>query len=197
MPEDLKNSDVTAFLSIQTRWRDELEKLRALALSSGLDEHLKWDKPCYSLRGGNVAILFSFKDACAIGFFKGSILPDPNGALIRPGEHSQAMRMLKFTSVDEIEWRTTQIRAFLLEAVKAEAEGRVVPFTESAKPRLPAELLRRMDELPALKTAFEALTPGRRRAYAIYFSGAKQAKTREDRIEKYVPLILEGKGLND
>lgn len=137
-----------------------MEKLRQIELESGLSEDLKWGKPCYSFGGGNVSILFSFKDACAIGFFKGSILPDPEGLLISPGEHSQAMRMLKFTSVEEIARQESIVRAFLQEAIKAEAEGREVPFAESAEPELPEELLRRMEELPALKTAFEALTPG-------------------------------------
>lgn len=197
MTDNPKNYKVTAFLSAQTRWQAELEKLREIALSSGLAEDLKWGKPCYSLGGGNVTILFSFKESCAIGFLKGSILPDPKGLLISPGEHSQAMRMLKFTSAEEIARQEPILRAFLLEAIKAEAEGREVPFLESGELELPEELLRRMDELPALKTAFESLTPGRKRAYAIYFSGAKQAKTREDRVEKYIPVILEGKGLND
>ena len=197
MTDNPKNYKVTAFLSAQTHWKAELETLRKIALESGLSEDLKWGKPCYSLGGGNVSILYSFKDACAVGFFKGSILPDPNGLLISPGEHSQAMRMLKFTSVEDIARQETTVRSFLAEAIKAEAEGREVPFAESDEPELPEELLRRMDELPALKAAFEALTPGRRRAYALYFSGAKQAKTREDRVEKYIPVILEGKGLND
>lgn len=155
MPENPKSSKVTAYLSVQTRWRDELQKLREIALSSGLAEDMKWGKPCYSLGGGNVAILFSFKDDCAIGFLKGSILPDPEGLLISPGEHSQAMRMLKFKSAEEIKRQEPLVRAFLMEAVKAESEGREVLFSESAEPELPEELLRRMDELPALKTAFD------------------------------------------
>ena len=190
-------SDADRFFAAEARWKNELEALREIVMDAGLDETLKWGKPCYTLDGANVALLYSFKGNCAIGFLKGALLTDPNRILERPGEHSQAMRMVKFRSVAEVEEKKAALRACLTEAVLAEAEGLQVTFAEAAESELPAEFKNRLTEQPALKAAFESLTPGRRRAYALYFSEPKQAKTREARIEKYLPQILAGRGMRD
>lgn len=194
-----RNTDSGAerFFGAETRWKSELEALREIMLAAGLEETLKWGKPCYALGGANVALLYSFKETCAAGFFKGALLTDPEGILEKPGEHSQAMRMAKFKSLPEIEEKKAALGACLAEAVLAERTGRRVAFTEKAEAALPEEFLRRLEDSPELKASFGALTPGRRRAYALYFSEPKQSKTREARVEKYLPKILAGKGMGD
>jgi uncharacterized protein YdeI (YjbR/CyaY-like superfamily) len=191
------NSDAGRFFEKETFWKDELEALRAIVLATGLREALKWGKPCYTLDGANVAILYSLKGNCAIGFFKGALLHDPVGILEKPGGHSQAMRMARFNSRAEIESKRAALAACLAEAVRTERAGLQVVFSEAAEVVLPEEFQKKLDEIPALKSAFEALTPGRRRAYALYFSEAKRAQTRKARVEKYLPQILAGKGMND
>lgn len=197
MPIAPKNYKVDAYLNHLKSWKPELEALRALLLEAPLNEDIKWGKPCYSLPCGNVAILYAFKDTSAIGFFKGSLLNDESGILIKPGENSQAMRMAKFTSVDQIKAAENALRDCIHQAIDIEISGKEVLFEEPAETKLPEELKKRFEEQPALKAAFEALTPGRRRGYALYFADAKQAKTREARIEKNILRILAGKGLND
>lgn len=197
METGTRNPGVDDFLLGETTWLKELLSLRAIALESGLTEALKWGKPCYMLDKVNVAILFSFKDACAIGFLKGALLRDEHKLLTAPGEHSQAMRMLKFTSLQQIAEREAVIRAYLSEAVELERSGAEIVFAEHETMEPPEELKAKFRSMPELEAAFLQLTPGRQRAYLIYFSQAKQSETRVSRIEKYVPLILSGKGLND
>ncbi len=192
-----KNPRVDAFVGGVKHWQAELTALRALLQHSGLTEDIKWGKPCYTLNGANVAILYEFKDCAAVGFLKGTLLKDEKHLLVAPGENSQAMRMFKFTSVDAIRDAEADIRAFIADAIRVEQAGLEVQFAKHAEVALPDELLARFEELPALKAAFEALTPGRQRGYVIYFTGAKQSKTRAERVERSIPLILEGKGMND
>lgn len=192
-----KNPRVDAFVGGVKRWQAELTALRALLQRSGLTEDIKWGKPCYTLSGANVAILYEFKDCAAVGFLKGTLLKDEKHLLVAPGENSQAMRMFKFTSVDAIRDAEADIRAFIADAIRVEQAGLEVQFQKHAEVALPDELLARFEELPALKAAFEALTPGRQRGYVLYFTGAKQSKTRAERVERSIPLILEGKGMND
>ena len=197
MPIEPRNYKVDAYLNNLKSWKQELEALRALLLEAPLNEDVKWGKPCYSLPCGNVAILYAFKETCAVGFFKGSLIDDPHGILTRPGENSQAMRMAKFTNAGEIKSAENALRDCIRQAIEIEISGREVAFEKPAEVKLPDELQKRLDESPALKAAFEALTPGRRRGYALFVAEAKQIKTRESRIDKCVPRILAGKGLND
>ncbi len=179
------------------RWARELELLRNLALECGLTEELKWGMPCYTLKQKNVVMVCAFKEYCALSFFKGALLTDPENNLYKPGENSQATRQLRFTSSDEIGGREAIIKAYLFEAIELEQAGRKISFTEKNQLQLPDEFQKKLDTIPELKQAFEALTPGRQRAYSLYFSAAKQFKTREARIDKYLLHILSGKGLND
>lgn len=174
-----------------------MTELRAIALDSGLTEELKWYQPCYTFNGNNVAIISAFKEYCVLSFFKGALLKDPNGILVRPTENMQAARQIRFTSKEEIEKLAPVARAYLLEAAEVERAGLKVNFKKIEEFPIPAEFQRRLDEDPGLKAAFQSLTPGRQRAYLLHFSAAKQAITREARIDKCVPQIMEGKGLND
>ncbi|QTN33442.1 YdeI/OmpD-associated family protein [Akkermansiaceae bacterium] len=178
-------------------WSDELNALREIALDCGLKEELKWGSPCYTSRAKNIAIIGILKDCCVLSFFKGALLTDPNGILSKPGENTQAARVIRFTSVAEIAKMKPALEAFIEEAIAAEEAGlKAIP---DEKPDLvfPDELKEKLDANPALKSAFHALTPGRQRAYVVHFSAAKQSATRTARIEKCTPLILCGKGLND
>lgn len=197
METGTRNPSVDDFLLGEQRWLKELLSLRAIALESGLTEALKWGKPCYMLEKANVAILFSFKDTCAVGFLKGALLRDEQKLLSAPGEHSQAMRMLKFTSLQQIVEQEPVIREYLNEAVELERSGAEIVFTEHETMEPPEELKEKFRTMPELEAAFLQLTPGRQRAYLMYFSQAKQSETRVSRIEKYAPVILSGKGLND
>jgi len=192
-----KNPEVDAYLKKAKQWRKEFEKLRTVLLASGLTEELKWGKPCYAFGKSNVAILQGFKDSCALMFFKGALLKDPKKILERPGENSQAARRIRFSNVQEIIKQESTLTAYIKEAVKAEKTGLQVKFKEITEHKLPEEFQTRLKQNAALKTAFNALTPGRQRAYLMYFSSAKQSKTRESRIDKCMPKILKGKGLND
>lgn len=191
------NSKVTEYLSNATKWREETEILRMISLDCGLNEELKWRKPCYTFPGSNIVIVQGFKEYCALMFFKGVLLNDAKDILIKPGENSQAQRQLRFTDVREIEEMEPIIKDYIYEAIEVEKDGLEVNFKKQKDLIIPEELQYKFDEIPALKTAFEALTPGRQRAYILYFSQAKQSKTRETRIEKYIQQILNGKGLND
>lgn len=197
MPPSAKNSKVDAWLRQTREWPEETKRLRAILLRCGLTEEWKWNKPCYSLEGRNVALIMGFKASCALAFCQGSLLQDPQGILGRPGENSQAMRWIKFTSADEIAAKAPVLEAYVREAIAAEKAGLKVKFKKPGELQLPEELQRRMRELPALKTAFAGLTPGRQRAYVLFISGAKQSATREARIEKHLRRILAGRGLND
>lgn len=192
-----RDPKVDAYLKQSETWQRELRKLRTIALASGLTETLKWRQPCYTFEGGNVAVLHRFKDFCAIGFLKGSLLEDPEGLLVAPGEHSQAMRRLQFTSVSDITRMEQTVKAYVQAAIAAERSGLKVAFKAKQELKLPEELKDAFSQNPKLKKAFNALTPGRQRAYVLHFSGAKQSKTRTARIDKHTERILEGKGLND
>lgn len=190
------NAKVEAFLKRADKWRDEMAALRSIALDCGLSEELKWGKPCYSFDDGNVAIIQPFRDRCAFMFFKGVLLDDPEGLLEAPGPNSHAARRMMFSTVEEIIGMRPILRGFIAEAVEVETAGLTVSGRKDPTP-IPDELAEIYATVPGLEEAFAALSPGRRRAYLIHFTGAKQAKTRTSRIEKCVSRILEGKGLND
>jgi uncharacterized protein YdeI (YjbR/CyaY-like superfamily) len=190
------NPKVDAFFKRAKQWKEEMEALRAIALDCGLTEELKWGKPCYTLQESNVVIIQGFKEFCALLFCKGALLKDGSGILEKPGENTQAARRIPFTSVGQIAGKARILKAYLREAVEAEEEGLEVEFKKDPDP-MPDELQNKLGELPALNAAFRALTPGRQRAYILYFAGAKQSKTRASRVEKCIPRILAGKGLND
>ena len=190
------NERVDELLAGADRWRAEMETLRRIALDCGLTEAFKWRSPCYTWQGGNVAIIQSFKERCALMFFKGALLRDPDGLLRKPGESSRIARRLEFTAVDEIAEMEGALRSLIAEAIEIEKDGRKVEIEASPEPP-PAELEEMFAEVAGLRAAFEALTPGRRRGYILHFSGAKKSATRRSRIEKNVASILAGKGLND
>lgn len=190
------NPKVDAFLRRTPEWREETEGLRGIILGFGLAEDLKWNKPCYSLQGSNVVLIQGFKEYCALMFFKGSLLKDPKGILKSPGEHSQATRQVRFTKASEIVGMKPILKAYIREAMDVEKAGLKVIFKRNPEP-VPKELQDKLDEIAALKAAFGALTPGRQRAYILYFSAPKQSKTREARVGKCMKQILRGKGLND
>ncbi|MFX0008135.1 MAG: YdeI family protein [Promethearchaeota archaeon] len=191
------NPKVDEYLSKVEKWHEEMEKLRMIILDCGLAEELKWGKPCYTFQKSNIVIIQGFKGYCAIMFFKGVLLKDINGILIKPGENTQAGRQVRFTNVREIVEMEPILKAYIYEAVEVEKAGLKVNFKKTTEFIIPEEFQNKLDEIPGLKTAFDALTPGRQRAYIFYFSQPKQSKTRESRVEKYIPQILNGKGLND
>lgn len=191
------DSDVEAYFRKAGQWRGEMAKLRLISLECGLTEALKWGKPCYTFQGSNIVILQGFKDFCALMFFKGALLNDPHDILEKPGENTQATRRVPFTSVREITEMEPILKAYIYEASEVEKAGLEVDFKRTKEFDIPAEFQEKLNESPALKAAFEALTPGRQRAYLLYFSGAKQSKTRKARVAKSLGKILDGKGLND
>jgi uncharacterized protein YdeI (YjbR/CyaY-like superfamily) len=188
------NPKVDEYLRNAKKWQEEMKKLRRISLDCGLTEELKWDKPCYTFQKTNIVIIQGFKEFCALLFCNGALLNDPNGILKQFGW--QAARRVPFTNVREIVKMEPILKAYIREAIEAETAGLEVTYKKNPEP-MPEELQNKFDEIPALKKAFEALTPGRQRGYILYFSGAKQSKTRESRIEKCMPQILKGKGLND
>ena len=173
-----------------------MKRLRRIVLDCQLTEELKWGKPCYTFQQSNVVIIQGFKESCALLFCKGALLNNSKGILEKPGVNTQAARRIRFTNVQEIVEMEPTLKACIYEAIEVEKAGLEVNFKKNPEP-IPEELQNKLDEIPALKTAFEALTPGRQRAYILYFSGAKQSKTRQSRVEKYMKRILAGKGLND
>jgi uncharacterized protein YdeI (YjbR/CyaY-like superfamily) len=190
------NPKVDAFMAEAQEWREETRMLRSIILGFGLTEELKWGKPCYTLQGSNVVLIQGFKEYCALMFCKGALLADPKGVLKKPGEHTQATRQIRFTNAGELVRLKPIVKAYIREAIEKEKAGLEVVFKKNPEP-IPGELQRKLDAMPALRTAFFALTPGRQRAYILYFSGAKQSKTRESRIDKCTRRILGGKGLLD
>jgi len=192
-----KNPKVDAFLARNEHWREAFTKLREIILDCGLSEELKWGVPTYALNGKNVVLIHGFKEYCAILFVKGALLKDPLKALIQQTENVQAGRQIRFTGVDEVVEMEPVLRGYIQEAIAVEKAGLKVPHKTTAEYAVPEEFQARLDEDPALKTAFEALTPGRQRGYLFYFAQPKLSKTREERIEKCMPQILAGKGLND
>jgi uncharacterized protein YdeI (YjbR/CyaY-like superfamily) len=191
------NPKVDVFLRKTQKWQEEMEKLRMIILDCGLTEELKWGKPCYTFQKSNIVIIQGFKDYCAIMFFKGVLLNDPNGILVKPGKNTQAGRQVRFTNVQEIVEMEPILKAYITEAIEVEKAGLKVKLKKTKDYPIPEEFQNKLDENPALKTAFEALTPGRQRAYLYYFSTPKQSKTKKSRVEKYIQHILNGKGLND
>ena len=188
------NPKVDFFFSKAEKWREEFEKLRRILLGCRLTEELKWSKPCYTFQKSNIVIIQGFKEFCALLFCKGALLNDPKGILKKFGW--QAARRIPFTNVREIVEMEPILKAYIHEAIEGEKAGLEVNYKKNPEP-IPEELKNKLDEIPALKAAFDALTPGRQRGYILYFSGAKQSKTRESRVEKCMRRILNGKGLND
>ena len=179
------------------KWQKEADKLRQIALDCGLSEEMKWGKPCCTYQKKNVAIVIPLKDACALSFFMGALLKDPKHILQKVGEHTQAGRWIKFTSLKEITAVQSILRSYLQEAIKVEESGKKVTLKKASEYAVPEELQARLDATPKLRAAFEALTPGRRKSYIFHISSAKQAKTKEARADKCVPMILSGRGFNE
>ena len=192
-----KNPKVDVVLSNAKHWREEFAKLRTIVLDCGLTEELKWGQPCYTFENKNVVLIHGFKAYCALLFMKGALLKDPKGILIQQTENVQAARQIRFTHVGEIARQASVLKAYVKEAVEVEKAGLEVMFKTTSEFKVPEEFQRKLVGSPALKTAFEALTPGRQRAYLLHFAAPKQAQTREARIEKCLPLIFDGLGLND
>jgi uncharacterized protein YdeI (YjbR/CyaY-like superfamily) len=191
------NPKVDWFFDKATKWQEEYEKLRMIALDCGLAEELKWGCPCYQFEKTNIVLIHGFKEYCAYLFFKGALLNDPDGILIQQTKNVQSARQIRFTSVREIVKMKAILKAYIYEAIEVEKAGLKVKYKKTADFKLPEEFQKKLAKMPSLKKAFEALTPGRQRAYLFYFSQAKQPKTREARVEKYVKQILAGKGLED
>jgi uncharacterized protein YdeI (YjbR/CyaY-like superfamily) len=191
------NPKVDGFLRKAKKWRGEFEKLRMVCLDSGLTEELKWGKPCYTYQESNIVLIHGFKDYCALLFFKGALLKDPRGILVQQTENVQAARQIRFTDVQEIVEMEPILKTYIKEATDAEKAGLEVSYKKTSEFVVPEEFQKRLNDSRALKTAFNALTPGRQRGYILYFSAAKQSRTREARVEKCVRQILDGKGLND
>ena len=192
------NPKVDAFLAGRGgKWQAEFEKLRKILLESPLNEEVKWGTPCYTFQDKNVVLMHGFKEYCALLFFKGALLRDPEGILIRQTATVQSARQIRFTSVREIVKLKAVLKAYILEAIELEKAGLKVNFKKTAEFSVAEEFQNKLDKSPALKRAFNALTPGRQRAYLLHFSAAKQSKTREARVEKYMPQILAGKGMDD
>ncbi|WP_236340133.1 YdeI/OmpD-associated family protein [Paenibacillus plantiphilus] len=191
------NPKVDGFLNKAKRWKAEFETLRDIVLDCELTEEVKWMHPCYTFESKNIVLIHGFKEYCALLFHKGALLKDPHGILIQQTENVQAARQIRFTNVQEIVEMDATLKAYIYEAIEVEKAGLEVNYKKTTAFIIPEEFQIKLNEIPALKTAFEALTPGRQRAYLHYFSEPKQSKTRESRIEKYIRQILDGKGLND
>jgi uncharacterized protein YdeI (YjbR/CyaY-like superfamily) len=188
---------VDSFLRRTTQWHDEFVKLREIILDCGLNEDFKWGWPCYDLDGKNIILMHGFKEYCAVLFPKGSLLKDPKGVLIQQTKNVQAARQIRFTGVKDVVKLKKTLKEYVHEAIEVEKAGLKVPFKKTEEYEMPAELTAKLQASARLKKAFAALTPGRQRGYIYYFSQAKLAKTREARVEKCVPKILEGKGWDD
>ncbi|MCY7785750.1 YdeI family protein [Bacillus inaquosorum] len=197
MSNSRTNPKVDEFLNKATKWKEEYEKLRNICLDFELTEEFKWKHPCYTFNNKNIVLIHGFKEYCALLFHKGALIQDDHGILIQQTENVQAARQIRFTNFQEIVEMETILKAYIHEAIEVEKAGLEVDFKKDTEYKIPEELQSKFDEIPALKAAFDALTPGRQRAYILYFSQAKQSKTRESRIEKYMEKILNGKGLKD
>jgi len=191
------NPKIDLFISKAKKWHPEFEKLRMIILDCQLNEELKWGKPCYTFQKSNIVLIHGFKEYCALLFFKGTLLNDANGILIQQTENVQAGRQIRFTNVREIVEMESILKSYIYEAIEVEKAGLKVNYKKTTEFIIPVEFQNKLDEIPALKTAFDSLTPGRQRAYIFYFSQPKQSKTRESRVEKCMQQILNGKGLND
>jgi uncharacterized protein YdeI (YjbR/CyaY-like superfamily) len=191
------NPKVDFYFAKAAQWQEELEQLRRIVLDCPLTEVLKWGVPCYMYQQSNLVLLHTFKEYCAILFFKGVLLKDTHGVLVQQTEQVQATRQLRFSSVQEILDLEPVIKTYIYEAIEVEKAGLKVVLKKTSEFALPEEFQTKLNEMPSLKAAFEALTPGRQRGYLLYFAQAKQSKTRTDRVEKCIPQIMDGKGLND
>lgn len=191
------NPKVNFYFEKDKPWKQEVNKLRNIVSACGFTEELKWGQPCYMLNGANVVLIHDFKAYCALLFFKGALLNDAEKLLIQQTENVQAARQMRFTKLDEIVRLENTIKSYIFEAVEVEKAGLKVELKKTKEFTMPDEFKAKLDELPDLKTAFESLTPGRQRGYLLHFSSAKQAKTREARIDKQIPRILDGKGIDD
>ena len=191
------NPKVDFYFNKAGKWQEELAKLRTIVLDCGLKEELKWGCPCYTFKGSNIVLIHVFKEYCALLFFKGALLKDAHGILIQQTKNVQAGRQARFINVEEIVEMKSILTAYIYEAIEVEKAGLKVDFKKPSEFTVPGEFQSKLDETPALKTAFYALTPGRQRAYLLYFSAPKQSKTRESRVEKCMQQILNGKGLDD
>lgn len=191
------NPKVDTIIAKAKRWQPEFEALRAVALECGLTEELKWGQPCYVVNKKNIVLIHGFNEYCALLFFKGALLKDPKKILIQQTENVQAARQIRFKSLQEITKQRAAIKSYIKEAIAVEKSGAKVKMKKTASFQVPDEFKAKLQALPALKKAFEALTPGRQRAYLLFFAAAKQSATRESRIDKNIKRILAGKGLND
>jgi len=191
------NPKVDFFFEKESAWQKEYEKLRTIVLDCGLDEELKWGQPCYTFEGKNIVLIHGFKEYCALLFMKGALLDDPNGILIQQTENVQSARQIRFTGVKEIVKLAPATKSYIYQAIEVERAGLKVKLKQPAEFTMAEEFVQKLKKSAALKKAFEALTPGRQRAYLLHFSTPKQSKTREARIEKAIPQIMNGKGLND
>lgn len=192
-----KNPRVDVFLSKVDAWQNELAKLRKIVLDCELTEELKWGQPCYTVEGGNVVLIHGFKEYCALLFMKGALMKDPKGILIQQTKNVQSGRQIRFTNAREITQLEPILKAYIREAIRVEKAGLKVEHKETGEFEVAEEFQKKLDKSAKLRKAFASLTPGRQRAYLLHFSAPKQAKTRESRVEKFIPQILEGKGLND
>ena len=193
----MKPPNVDGFLRNAKRWREEFQKLRMVCLECGLTEELKWGKPCYTCQNSDIVLIHGFKDYCALLFFKGALLKDAKGILVQQTENVQAARQVRFTNIREIVKMEPVLKAYIKEAIEVERAGLKVTYKKTSEFKVPEEFQNKLDQIPALKAAFDALTPGRQRGYLFYFSQAKQSKTRESRVEKCTRQILSGRGLDD
>jgi len=191
------NPKVDFYFTKAEKWQEELEQLRKIVLECELTEELKWGVPCYTFQKSNIVLIHDFKEYCALLFMKGALLDNANGLLIQQTENVQAARQIRFTNLREIVDNKAILKAYIYEAIEVEKAGLKVELKKTTEYNIPEEFQQKLDESSSLKTAFETLTPGRQRAYLLHFSQPKQAKTREARVEKCIPQILDGKGLND
>ncbi|MFC7679896.1 YdeI family protein [Paenibacillus sp. GCM10028914] len=197
MTQGERNSKIDPYFRKLKKWKEEFELLREIVLDCGLTEDFKWMHPCYTYDNKNIVLIHGFKDYCALLFHKGALIKDPHGILIQQTENVQAARQIRFTHVQDIEEMELILKAYIHEAIEVEKAGLQINYKKNTEYVIPEELENKFAQMPDLKTAFEALTPGRQRAYILHFSRPKQSKTRESRIEKNIPHILSGKGLND
>jgi uncharacterized protein YdeI (YjbR/CyaY-like superfamily) len=191
------NPKVDFYFNKAEKWQEEVEKMRAIALGCGLNEELKWGCPCYTFQKNNIVLIHTFKEYCAFLFFKGVLLDDAQGILVQQTENVQSARQIRFTDISEIVEQAPILKAYIYEAIEVEKAGWKVEFKKAAEFTVAEEFQYKLDRIPSLKTAFEELTPGRQKGYLLYFSAAKQSKTRQERVEKYIPKILDGNGLDD
>ncbi len=191
------NEKVNFYFEKEARWQEEIKQLRVIALEYNLIEELKWGTPCYTLNGSNIVLIHTFKEYCAFLFFKGALMKDEKGILIQQSKNVQAARQIRFTDLNEITQLKMELKAYIFQAIEIEKSGAKVVLKKVSEFEMAEEFQTKLDEMPALKKAFEALTPGRQRAYLLHFSQPKQTQTRESRVLKCIPQILNGKGLND